>query len=765
MSESSLSPLELAQRAYDEFHERTMRGETLATDQFCQEQPAACRELLRQFLSVHLAVSQQSASWFQKLEQQLDPPSHPWPECGTEWQGFALDQPLGDGGLARVYLAREVHAGGRPVVVKITQFETGEGHLQSPLMHAHIVPVLTVRHDETTGLTGIVMPYLGRATLQDVLTELGRRRQAATPASSSAAAATHGGNQSLPGILNWNVASSEIFTTVAQQALSQSTKSRQADSSLPTPPLGTPSLLLQVADPGTTATAFLPAVARLGVQLAEALAHTHAHQILHRDIKPSNILIASDGRPLLMDFNLSARVDGAELVLGGTIPYMPCELLQSIIRCSATTAAQPDRSQPAARISTLRAFETTHPDDSATMLSASPISVADPRSDLFSLGVVLYELLCGELPFGEPRRNLSVGEQAAAMELSQHQTQLIDRLRSSQLPTPWADILQRCLAPNPEARFVNADELANALRPLIDPLATAVALPERTASPRLGTSLSSVASQTANSLKSGLRYLAVVATIVIALWPASLLPRAGKAGHQPTIFLPSATSNLLLPTRSTYLEISRSRPNIERRLYQDLLVLAERLRIAVESPRAARESVEQCREQLEFFGAQSLLFQADIQGLIGFCHAYQGRHQQALECWEKSLAEQETAFIVDLDRAAVDYAVSLRQRGRYEEAIYWSSLALNEDSQDGACLAAAAESTALSQFRLLEKFLAESTLRENQTARFQETSRSLRLALHYNRRSSILVSLVTRLDEIQDEHLARAEAELSPPAT
>jgi serine/threonine protein kinase len=764
LAQSSLSPLELAQRAYDEFHERTLRGESPATDAFCLEQPAECRELLRQFLSVHFAVSQQSASWFQKLEQQLDAPSQPWPACGTEWQGFALDEPLGDGGLARVYLAREVHAGGRPVVVKITQFETGEGHLQSPLMHAHIVPVLTVRHDEATGLTGIVMPYLGRATLQDVLHELSRRRQDAMQASSAASAVTKCDPLPILPIPNWKLASSEVFTTVAQQPFPSAPKSVHVEPSVSTT-TGPTSRSLYAADPSKSASTFLPAAARLGVQLAEALAHTHAHQILHRDIKPSNILIASDGRPLLMDFNLSARVDGADLVLGGTIPYMPVELLQSIIRCSGTATAHLDRPSPADRISTLRAFETTHPDDAQTTGGMPSNSMADPRSDLFSLGVVLYELVCGELPFGEPRRDTSVGEQAAAMELAQHQTNLVDRLHASQLPSAWTDILQRCLAPTPEARFANACELADALRPLMDSTVTPPSPAESTAPNRSTKWRTVVASMAARTARPILRHCAIAAATMIAFLPASLQQHAGKSHQQPARFLPSATSNLLLPTRSSYLEISRSRPNIERRLYQDLLILAERLRAAAESPRAARESVERCREQLELFSAQSLLFQADIQGLIGFCHAYQGRHHQALECWEKSLAEQETAFILDLDRAAVDYAISLRMKGRYEESVYWSSLAFNEESRDVVCKAAAAETTALSQFRLLEKFMAASTLRDNQMARFQETSRSLRLALQYNRRSPILASLVTRLDEIQDEHLARSRSELLQPAT
>src|SRR5262249_43937247 len=116
----------------------------------------------------------------------------------------------------------------------------------------------------------------------------------------------------------------------------------------------------------------LPAesVLRYGGQVASALAHSHDRSIIHRDLKSANIVVTGEGLVKVLDFGLARRVptqtleDEATQIMGpldgsdhfaGTLRYMAPELL---------------RRQP-----------------------------ADPRSDIWALGVVLYEMACGELPF------------------------------------------------------------------------------------------------------------------------------------------------------------------------------------------------------------------------------------------------------------------------------------------------------------------------------------------------------------------------------
>jgi serine/threonine protein kinase/Flp pilus assembly protein TadD len=113
----------------------------------------------------------------------------------------------------------------------------------------------------------------------------------------------------------------------------------------------------------------VPAVLRVLARLADGLTHAHARGVLHLDIKPANVLIADAGEPMLLDFNLSfdAREPGREMV-GGTVPYMAPEQLIDF------------RSRGKGRI--------------------------DHRTDLYSLGVVAYEMLTGFVPFPVSTRAL-----------------------------------------------------------------------------------------------------------------------------------------------------------------------------------------------------------------------------------------------------------------------------------------------------------------------------------------------------------------------
>src|SRR5207253_726216 len=100
--------------------------------------------------------------------------------------------------------------------------------------------------------------------------------------------------------------------------------------------------------------------------LAEAIGHAHRRNVLHRDIKPSNVLLSGDGEPMLLDFNLSrtALNGGAAAAIGGTVAYMAPEHL--------------------------RAVASRDPADAR---------LVDGRADIYALGMVLYEILAGAMPF------------------------------------------------------------------------------------------------------------------------------------------------------------------------------------------------------------------------------------------------------------------------------------------------------------------------------------------------------------------------------
>jgi tetratricopeptide (TPR) repeat protein len=171
---------------------------------------------------------------------------------------------------------------------------------------------------------------------------------------------------------------------------------------------------------------YVAAVLALGARLADGLAYAHERGVLHQDLKPANVLLGDDGQPLLLDFNLAhdstLRASVQAAYVGGTLPYMAPEHLQ------AFRAGQPP---------------------------------AEPRSDLYALGLVLYELLTGRLPFPVPPATTPQDVQAM---IAARQAAPPDVRRWNREATPAvASILRRCLEPDPARRYPSARHLCEDL--------------------------------------------------------------------------------------------------------------------------------------------------------------------------------------------------------------------------------------------------------------------------------------------------------------
>ncbi len=196
----------------------------------------------------------------------------------------------------------------------------------------------------------------------------------------------------------------------------------------------------------------LPVAARVALveQAARAVAHAHAHLVVHRDLKPSNLLVTSDGRVKLLDFGIARLLDeGTQGAAGsGSTPTL-------------AVALTPEYASP-------------------EQLRGGPVTTA---SDVYQLGVLLYELLTGHRPHGATRGSLAevvrrvcdddpvAPSTAAIASASDHATRLQIAARRRTSPRALADALRgdldhivlRALNREPSRRYASADALADDL--------------------------------------------------------------------------------------------------------------------------------------------------------------------------------------------------------------------------------------------------------------------------------------------------------------
>ncbi len=167
-------------------------------------------------------------------------------------------------------------------------------------------------------------------------------------------------------------------------------------------------------------------VLSIAVQVARGLDAAHEKRIVHRGLKPENVFVTTDGRAKVLDFGLAKVVDR----VGGD-------------------SAEPTEAPPTGEGQLLGTVGYMSPEQ----VRALPV---DPRTDLFSLGAVLYELLGGKHPF---RRETTVGTLTAILEQEPAPLPAVERGVSPAL----GRIVGRCLEKDREDRIASAHDLAVAL--------------------------------------------------------------------------------------------------------------------------------------------------------------------------------------------------------------------------------------------------------------------------------------------------------------
>ena len=339
---------------------------------------------------------------------------------------YQIVREIGRGGMGVVYEATQLSLG-RRVALKVLPFAAVMDHKQlqrfkneaqaaAQLHHQNIVPVYAVGNER--GVHYYAMQYVEGQTVAEVITQL---RQISGLDEGIGESGT-GSLDVFEQLASGRFAPLKPVAGVDEPGVSHthdgSAGSKSAVSAADTSPVGAIS-----TEGSTKSPAFFRTVANLGIQSAEALEHAHDQGVIHRDIKPSNLLFDAQGKVWITDFGLARVEADAGLTMSGdllgTVRYMSPE--QSLAK----------------RI------------------------VVDHRTDIYSLGATLYELLTLEPVFsGRDRQEL-------LRQIAFEDPRPPRRLNKS-IPAELETIVLKAMAKNPADRFATAQELADDLKRFLE---------------------------------------------------------------------------------------------------------------------------------------------------------------------------------------------------------------------------------------------------------------------------------------------------------
>jgi eukaryotic-like serine/threonine-protein kinase len=392
------------------------RGRPPHPDQLLAEYPELAG-VLKTYLD-KLDVLHRAATGLRNQAEPVEPLSAFTPGERGRLGDFRILREIGRGGMGIVYEAEQVSLD-RRVALKVLPFAAAldgkqlqrfknEAQAAAHLHHTHIVPVHAVGCER--GVHYYAMQFIEGKTLAAMITELRCLaglppvRGAASPGSSS----TTDGQRTV----------AHLPALWSDDGLVPEIRRGGPCETLPEP---RPTVLTRRSGKNS---AFFETVARLGEQAAEALEHAHRQGVIHRDIKPANLLVDAPDHLWVTDFGL-ARCLQSEAGLTGTGDL----------------------------VGTLRYM-------SPEQALAKPFLI-DHRTDIYSLGVTLYELLTLEPAYGGRDR------QEVLRQIAFEEPRSPRRVNPT-IPVELETIVLKAMAKEPAARYATAQELADDLRRFLD---------------------------------------------------------------------------------------------------------------------------------------------------------------------------------------------------------------------------------------------------------------------------------------------------------
>lgn len=402
----------------DQYVEQLRAGDSPTIDQYVEEHPefeSQIRELFPVLLMMERRQNDQVESDSDLLKTEMSQLSELPPQ--RRLGEYRIIREIGRGGMGIVYQA-EQESLGRHVALKLlpdsaqfderrsTRFQH-EARASGMLHHSNIVPVFGVGRSDDVSY--FVMQYIDGSSLDQVIKEVRtaaglNESRSTTPNDTARAIETHIGNTSM-----------KLFQLPQPSALHSDSDNGMTESDNSGKSSGSFSSVSSSSGSYSSRHQYYRNIARIGQQISDALDYAHSKKILHRDIKPSNLLIDSAGHVWVTDFGLAKLMDEADLTRTGetvgTLRYLPPEQFNG---------------------------------------------KSDARSDVYSLGLTLYELLTlrpafdGD-DFAQLLKNVTASEPVPP------------RKKNPKIPRDLETIVMKAMAKSPENRYQSAGQLRDDL--------------------------------------------------------------------------------------------------------------------------------------------------------------------------------------------------------------------------------------------------------------------------------------------------------------